>query len=125
MKYIIRLEELTKLAAAVYFSWELGFSPLVFILFLLVPDISMIGYVVNSRWGAYIYNLVHHQTVGIALIVGGYIMQDNRIIFAGLIVLGHSSLDRMFGFGLKHIDDFMHTHLGWIGKKTQDKQNVD
>lgn len=120
MKYIIRLEELTKLAAAVYFSWELGFSPLVFILLLMVPDISMIGYVVNNRWGAYIYNLAHHKTVGITLIVGGYIMQDNRVIFAGLIVLGHSSLDRMFGFGLKHIDNFKHTHLGWIGKKAQE-----
>jgi hypothetical protein len=119
MKNIIRLEEAAKLAAAFYFSRELGFSPLVFILFLLVPDISMTGYMINSRWGAYIYNLAHHQAVGIALIIGGYIMPDNRVIFAGLIVVAHSSLDRMFGFGLKHDDDFKHTHLGWIGKKTQ------
>ena len=120
MKNIIRLEELIKLAAAIYFSWEIGFSPLVFILFLLVPDVSMIGYIVNSRWGAYLYNLMHHQAVGIALIVGGYIMKDNRVIFAGLILVAHSSLDRMLGFGLKYVDDFKHTHLGLIGKKTQE-----
>ena len=120
MKNIIRLEELIKLAAAIYFSWEIGFSPLVFILFLLVPDVSMIGYIVNSRWGAYLYNLMHHQAVGIALIVGGYIMKENQVIFTGLILVGHGSLDRTLGFGLKYADDFKHTHLGWIGKKTQE-----
>jgi hypothetical protein len=120
MKYLIRLEELIKLAAAFYFSWAIGFSPLVFILFVLVPDVSMIGYIVNSRWGAYLYNLTHHQAVGIALIAGGYIIKENHVIFAGLILVAHSSLDRTLGFGLKYEDDFKHTHLGWIGKKTQE-----
>jgi hypothetical protein len=34
----------------------------------------------------------------------------------GLILLGHSSLDRVFGYGLKYADSFRHTHLGWIGR---------
>ena len=120
MKYIIRIEELIKLATAFYFSREIGFSPLVFILFVLVPDVSLIGYIINSRWGAYLYNLTHHQAIGIALIVGGHIMKDNQVIFAGLVLVAHSSLDRTLGFGLKYVDDFKHTHLGWIGKKTQE-----
>jgi hypothetical protein len=31
-------------------------------------------------------------------------------------LLGHSSFDRVLGYGLKYDDDFKHTHLGWIGK---------
>jgi hypothetical protein len=29
---------------------------------------------------------------------------------------GHSSLDRVFGYGLKHEDAFQNTHLGRIGR---------
>jgi uncharacterized protein DUF4260 len=34
----------------------------------------------------------------------------------GTILLGHSSLDRVFGYGLKYPDAFQNTHLGVIGK---------
>jgi len=33
------------------------------------------------------------------------------------VLYGHSSFDRLCGYGLKYVDDFKHTHLGWIGKK--------
>lgn len=33
-----------------------------------------------------------------------------------LSMLGHSSLDRVFGYGLKHDDAFQNTHFGVIGK---------
>lgn len=35
---------------------------------------------------------------------------------AGVILLGHSSLDRVLGYGLKHADSFQNTHLGVIGR---------
>lgn len=35
---------------------------------------------------------------------------------AGLIILRHSSLDRVFGHGLKYPDSVRHTHLGMIGR---------
>jgi hypothetical protein len=31
-------------------------------------------------------------------------------------MLGHSSADRILGYGLKYSDSFHHTHLGWIGR---------
>jgi len=31
-------------------------------------------------------------------------------------LLGHSSFDRVFGYGLKHEDAFQNTHLGRIGR---------
>jgi hypothetical protein len=35
----------------------------------------------------------------------------------GVILLGHSSLDRALGYGLKYEDSFQNTHLGRIGKE--------
>ncbi|MEO6611453.1 MAG: DUF4260 family protein [Chitinophagaceae bacterium] len=31
--------------------------------------------------------------------------------------VGHSSMDRMFGYGLKTNEGFKYTHLGMIGKE--------
>jgi hypothetical protein len=117
MKYLIRLEEATKFGLTFYFSIQLGFSPWIFLAFLLVPDVSMVGYLFNSRIGAYTYNLVHHQGVGLLVLLIGYLMNHPETIFAGLILVGHSSMDRMLGYGLKYSDDFKNTHLGWIGKQ--------
>jgi hypothetical protein len=38
-------------------------------------------------------------------------------MLAGTILLGHSSLDRVLGYGLKYPDSFQNTHLGVIGRK--------
>jgi hypothetical protein len=35
----------------------------------------------------------------------------------GIVLFGHSSLDRMLGFGLKYKEGFGFTHLGKIGKE--------
>ena len=32
-----------------------------------------------------------------------------------LLLLAHTSMDRVMGYGLKHTDSFQHTHLGRIG----------
>jgi len=118
MNLLLKLEDAVKFIAAyalsIYFErawWE-------FFAWLLVPDVSMIGYVLNTRTGAVIYNLVHHQ--GLALIVLGIGMYFgiSAITFSGVILFGHSALDRMLGYGLKYPDNFKHTHLGWIGKET-------
>jgi hypothetical protein len=43
----------------------------------------------------------------------------SELLFAALVLYGHSSMDRMLGYGLKYADDFKHTHLGWLGKSKQ------
>lgn len=117
MKNLIRLEDAAKLVAAVYFSAEIGFGPLTFLLFILVPDVSMIGYLINTKVGAYLYNIAHHQGIALVVLLIGYLTNQPETTFAGLILFGHSAMDRMFGYGLKYTDDFKHTHLGWIGKR--------
>lgn len=114
MKFLLGLEEFSQLAFAVLglylqpisISWWLW--PLVF----LSPDISMLGYLGGSRLGAISYNLFHHKGVAICIGLAGYFASEPIMIFIGLLLFGHSALDRMLGYGLKYETGFKHTHLG-------------
>lgn len=77
----------------------------------------MLGYLVNTKVGAFVYNLFHHK--GIALIVAaiGFYTISDYVLFAGIILFSHSAMDRFMGYGLKYPDSFQHTHLGRIGKQ--------
>ncbi len=50
------------------------------------------------------------------MILGGWWLDANLLLLAGIIMFGHSGMDRVFGYGLKHTDSFSNTHLGRIGK---------
>lgn len=117
MKTLISFEELAKLIMAYFLSIYIGYSWWVFLAWILSPDISMIAYVINTKIGAWVYNLFHHQAVAIFIGLLGIYLMSPQIEFIGLILFGHSAMDRALGYGLKYEDDFKHTHLGWIGKK--------
>jgi hypothetical protein len=116
MKNLIRLEELAMLALSIYGFSLLPFAWWWYLVLILAPDIGMIGYLVNTRVGAASYNLFHHKGVAIVVYVAGWYLQNETVQLAGLILFGHSSLDRLLGYGLKYNDSFQHTHLGKIGK---------
>lgn len=116
MKALISLEEISKLILSFLLSLSLGYTWWVFLAWLLVPDLSMLGYLMNPRVGAWLYNLFHHQSLAIAVGVAGMAMASPEVQLAGLVLFGHSALDRALGYGLKHEDSFQHTHLGRIGK---------
>ena len=88
-----------------------------YIILILGPDISMIGYAAGNKAGAAIYNLVHHKGVAIVFFVIGFTMPNTLLQIIGIVLFGHSSMDRMFGYGLKTEQGFKYTHLGLIGKK--------
>lgn len=116
MKMLIRIEELFVALLAFYLFLGLDYAWWWFFVLLLAPDISMIGYLVNPQVGAVAYNVVHHKGTAIALfIVGSYLLVP-WVQLIGLILLGHSSLDRVLGYGLKYADSFQHAHLGVIGR---------
>lgn len=120
MKALLHLENLAKVLAAYWFSLHLGYSWWVFLAWFLAPDVSMIGYLVNPRIGAWLYNLAHHQAVALAVLFAGILASSAEWQFAGALLFGHSAFDRIFGYGLKFSDDFKHTHLGWIGKRADE-----
>src|SRR5581483_637666 len=89
----------------VHFSWW------AWILLFLAPDISMIGYALNDKAGALLYNLFHHHLVAVAVCGSGVLLHQPYVALTGLILLGHSGMDRMLGYGLKKTDGFKHTYL--------------
>ena len=116
MKNIIKLEELAMLGCSIYALYELDVQWWWYLLLALGPDISMVGYLGGNKLGAALYNLFHHKAVAIAVAFIGILLSETTLIILGLILFGHSSMDRMFGYGLKYDDGFKHTHLGMIGK---------
>jgi hypothetical protein len=116
MKTLIKIEELLLALLAFYLFLTLGYAWWLFLILFLVPDVSMIGYLLNPRVGAWTYNIVHHKGMAIALFILGDYLQLSGLQAAGLILLGHSSLDRVMDYGLKYADAFQHTHLGKISR---------
>lgn len=117
MKALLKLEDAAKFFLAYFATLHLDYSWWVFFVWLLAPDISMVGYFINNKAGAYIYNLFHHQGIAIIVFILGIILINNELQLAGIILFGHSAMDRIFGYGLKHTDHFKNTHLGLIGNK--------
>ena len=80
----------------------------------------MIGYLVNARWGAALYNFFHHKAVAVCCFGVGWQGVEPWLVATGAILFAHSSFDRVFGYGLKYNTGFAFTHLGEIGKKKKE-----
>lgn len=87
------------------------FSILYFCLFLLLPDISMLGYLKNPVFGANLYNLGHHLAVPILLFFLYLMTQWTLLLPISLIWAAHIFMDRTLGYGVKYPDEFKHTHI--------------
>jgi hypothetical protein len=116
MKTVLKLEELALFGLAVYLFSLLDISGWWYAVLFLTPDLSMLGYLHNPQTGAFTYNLVHHKGTAVALYLIGTLLGLPWVQFVGVLLLGHSSFDRVFGYGLKYSDAFQHTHLGIVGK---------
>lgn len=122
MKFLLRLEEALMFGAAIYLSNLLPFPGWYFWAWFLAPDLGFLGYAVNTRVGAFTYNLLHHKGVAVILYFLGLFLSNPMLQFAGILLFGHSSFDRMLGYGLKYPDSFQNTHLGPIGQKRHDSR---
>jgi hypothetical protein len=116
-RVLLRLEGAAAFVLAVAFYGHLGGSWLWFAVGFLLPDLSMLGYLIGPRWGASIYNLAHSYAgpalLGFcALAIGG-----DLAVLAAAIWAAHIGLDRLLGFGLKYGSAFADTHLGRAGWK--------
>ncbi len=117
MKRLIQVEEIGLAVLSLFLFVQLGFEAWWFAVWLLAPDLSMLAYLFGPRAGAIGYDLVHHKAVAVAVYLAGALIAVPALQAAGLVMLGHSSLDRVLCYGLKYADAFGHTHLGMIGKQ--------
>jgi hypothetical protein len=112
VKLLMHVEGLIIFLSALFLYSQTGGSWWLFLLFLLTPDISMIGYLRDKKLGALLYNLVHNYVLAfILMVVGLFIVPNETIMFAGIILLAHVGLDRLLGYGLKYPSNFKDTHL--------------
>ncbi|MBF4466772.1 DUF4260 domain-containing protein [Flavobacterium sp. LC2016-12] len=116
MKTIIKLEELGLFILGIYLFSLLNYEWWWFLALILVPDFSMLGYVFDTKIGAFLYNIFHHRGIAVLLYIIGCYFKIEILQLTGIILFSHSSMDRFFGYGLKYESGFKYTHLGEIGK---------
>jgi uncharacterized protein DUF4260 len=86
------------------------------LLTLLLPDLTMLGYLGGTRLGASLYNLGHSTPIPAAIVGIAWWQHTSLVVALGLVWLAHIGLDRLIGYGLKYGDHFQHTHLGRLGR---------
>ena len=117
MKTLLKIEELAQLGLGIAIFSTLDYAWWWFLVLFLTPDIGMLGYLINTKVGAALYNLFHHKGLAIVFILLGMLYLGDLYTLIGSILFAHAAFDRLLGYGLKYSDSFHNTHLGSIGKQ--------
>lgn len=110
-RHLLRAEGLGVLlgSATAYFALDGGV--VLFLLLILAPDVSMIGYLAGPRIGAAAYNAAHVYLAPLALGAAGLWAGTPLATQAALVWAAHIGMDRLVGYGLKYPTGFSETHL--------------
>lgn len=112
-KTLLQLEGLFVCIASLILYNSFGSSWWLFIGLLLIPDITMLGYLANEKVGANIYNIGHHYGLPVILGLIGLVFTNPLCISLSLIYFAHIGMDRGLGYGFKLPTGFKHTHLNY------------
>lgn len=111
----LRLEGLAAFLAGVALYLGAGGAWIWLVPLLLAVDVSMVGYLAGPRAGAFGYNLAHNWGTGLAILGLGLGTGVAPLVGVGAILVAHTGVDRVVGYGLKYPTAFGDTHLGRIG----------
>jgi len=112
MKTLLKIEELAMFGLGINLFSLLPYEWWWFLVLLLAPDIGMVGYLFDTKIGAFMYNLFHHKGVAIAIYLSGTYLSIPLMQLIGVMLFAHSAFDRVVGYGLKYNKGFKFTHLG-------------
>ena len=115
MKIALKLEELAQLLCSAYLFSLLPFAWWIYPVFILAPDISLIGMLAGKRIGAITYNLIHHKAIGLSAYMIGSLLGIPLLSLVGIVLFGHSSFDRMVGLQLIDVKAQSESDLESIG----------
>ena len=110
-RWLLHLEGTSLLALSVFVYSANEYRWWLFAALFLLPDVSMLGYLINTRWGSSLYNLVHTLIGPAAVILFSLFRTNLSLLPFALIWVAHIGFDRMLGFGLKYPTQFKDTHL--------------
>jgi len=116
VRTLLRLEGAVVLGVALAAYAQFGAGWGVFALWLLAPDLSLLGYLSGPRTGAALYNAAHSYVGPVLLLALGVLAAMPWAVAGSLIWLAHIGMDHALGYGLKYASGFAVTHLGRIGK---------
>lgn len=108
---MLRAEGLVVGVAGLVGYAQLGGDWLWLVPLLLVPDLSLLGYLAGPAVGALVYDLTHNLVLGIGLVAVGLGLGVAGPAVLGSVLVAHVGLDRLVGYGLKHPTGFRDTHL--------------
>jgi hypothetical protein len=121
---LLRIEALAYASLALVCYAYSGYSWWLFAALILVPDVSMLGYLINRSVGAAIYNLTHTLTFPILLLLGAMLFANMLLLAVGTIWVVHIGADRALGYGLKYATAFGDTHLGHSGEPSRERTSA-
>jgi hypothetical protein len=111
----LRIEAIALLTASIWLFADQHVHWWLYPLLLLVPDVSMVGYLRDTKLGALTYNLGHSEVAPVVVLAAGVVAVSKALLVTAAIWFGHIGMDRAMGYGLKYSDSFKHTHLSDLG----------
>ena len=108
----LQVEGVVAFAAGVALFLGTGATWLLLVPLILLVDVSMAGYLAGPRVGAFTYNLAHNWGSGLLVLALGLATGLEPVVAAGAILVAHTGMDRVAGYGLKYPTSFADTHLG-------------
>ena len=112
---VLRIECFLVLIITIYAFYQLEGSWWTFAAVMVGVDLFLLGYVVNNHVGGLVYNIGHSYILPRLILLTGLFGGMHGLTLFALAWNAHISMDRAFGYGLKH-ETFRLTHLGPIGK---------
>ncbi len=110
-RVLLRLEGLVAVGIALAGYIVLEGPIWLFLVLILAPDLSMLGYLAGPRWGSRSYNAVHTYAFPLLLGAGAYWFDSPTALLIALVWIAHIGADRLMGYGLKYPTGFKDTHL--------------
>jgi hypothetical protein len=114
LRFFLRMEGFAVVVLSAVLYARTGASWWLFAGLWIVPDLSMLGYLAGSCWGARTYNAIHTYLTPATLAVLALLLHQRSLLPIALVWFNHIGLDRMLGYGLKYPAGFAWTHLGHI-----------
>jgi hypothetical protein len=101
-------------ALALLLYWRIDANWLLLVVLALAPDVGMVGYVRDTRFGAATYNLCHTYVAPLLVGAAGLVTSGLLLQALALIWVAHIGADRALGYGLKYPTTFKDTHLARV-----------
>jgi hypothetical protein len=111
---LLRAEGAAVFALSLLLYGELKAGWILFALLILMPDLSILGYLSGVQIGAALYNLIHTLVAPLLFIGLSLASKQLWLLPYGLIWTAHIGGDRLLGYGLKYSTNFRDTHLNRV-----------